>query len=132
MGDAEYLAAFERLVLPIAREFEPQVVLVSAGFDAAAGDPLGGGEVTPAGFAQLTHLLSSLAGGRLVLALEGGYDLEANAACAAACMRVLLGEPPPALPARLGPPRSAAQSDLEVVRSVHAPYWRCMNKRLTF
>ena len=129
MGDAEYLAAFERLVLPIAREFEPQVVLVSAGFDAAAGDPLGGGEVTPAGFAQLTHLLSSLAGGRLVLALEGGYNLEANAACAAACMRVLLGEPPPALPALLGPPRTAAQSDLEVVRSVHAPYWRCMNER---
>ena len=71
--------------------------------------------------------------GRLVLALEGGYHLEANAACAAACMRVLLGEPPAALPARLDPPRSAAQSDLEVVRSVHVPYWRCMNKRrLTF
>ena len=43
MGDADYMAAFSQLVLPIAHEFCPQLVLVSSGFDAAVGDPLGGG-----------------------------------------------------------------------------------------
>ena len=42
MGDAEYLAAFHQVVLPIAYQFNPQLVLVAAGFDAAQGDPLGG------------------------------------------------------------------------------------------
>ena len=96
MGDAEYLAAFDRVLLPAAREFAPEIVLVSAGFDAAEGDPLGAMRLTPAGYAQMTARLATLAGGRLVLALEGGYDLEAIAKSAAACLRVLLGEAPPA------------------------------------
>lgn len=66
--------------MPIAYEFNPQLVigtqlldlanLVSAGFDAAAGDPIGGCEVTPAGYAHMTHMLMPLAEGKLVLALE--------------------------------------------------------------
>jgi histone deacetylase 6 len=96
MGDAEYLCAFDRVLLPIARDFQPDIVLVSAGFDAAAGDPLGAMRVTPAGYAQMTARLAMLAGGRIVLALEGGYDLEAIARSAAACLRVLLGEAPDA------------------------------------
>ncbi|HWZ86030.1 MAG TPA: histone deacetylase [Thermoanaerobaculia bacterium] len=96
-GDAEYLAAFDRVLLPIAREFRPDLVLVSAGFDAAEGDPLGAMRLSPAGYAQLTARLTSLARGRLVLALEGGYDLGAIAASAAACLRVLLGESAPSI-----------------------------------
>jgi acetoin utilization deacetylase AcuC-like enzyme len=49
MGDAEYLAAFDELLMPVARQFNPDLVLVSAGFDAAEGDPLGGCKLTPAG-----------------------------------------------------------------------------------
>ena len=49
MGDAEYLAAFDRVLLPIARAFEPEAVLVSCGFDAAAGDLLGGMRLSAAG-----------------------------------------------------------------------------------
>jgi histone deacetylase 6 len=94
MGDADYLSAFDRVLSPIARDFRPDIVLVSAGFDAAAGDPLGAMRVTPAGYAQMTARLATLAGGRIVLALEGGYDLEAIARSAAACLRVLLGEAP--------------------------------------
>ena len=129
MGDAEYLAAFDQVVLPIAREFAPEAVLVCAGFDAAHGDPLGGGEVSPLGFAHMTSpRLSELAAGRLVLSLEGGYNLKANADCAAACMRVLLGEaPPPLPPPGLAPPCASAQRDLEDVRSAHAAYWRCLS-----
>ncbi len=96
MGDAEYAAAFERILEPIASEFAPDLVIVSAGFDAAQGDPLGSMRVTPAGYAWMTSRLSRLAGGRVVLALEGGYNLEAISESAAACLRVLLGERPPA------------------------------------
>jgi histone deacetylase 6 len=56
-GDQEYLAAFHAIVLPLLREYQPGLVLVSAGFDAAAGDPLGGCCVTPQGFGEMTRLL---------------------------------------------------------------------------
>lgn len=92
-GDAEYLAAFDRVLLPLARAFAPDLVFVSAGFDAADGDPLGSMRISPAGYARMTQRLLSLAGGRVVLALEGGYDLEAISLSAAASLRVLLGDP---------------------------------------
>ena len=95
-GDAEYLEAFDRVLLPVAREFAPDLVLVSAGFDAAEGDPLGSMRISPSGYAQMTERVGALARGRVVLALEGGYDLEAISRSAEACLRVLLGEPPPA------------------------------------
>lgn len=70
VGDADYIYAFQKVVMPIAYEFNPQLVIVSAGFDAAAGDPLGGCEVSPAGYAHMTHMLMPLAEGKLVLVLE--------------------------------------------------------------
>jgi hypothetical protein len=54
-GDEEYAAVFTEVLLPIAREFDPDLVLVSAGFDAAAGDPLGGCEVSPEGACRAQH-----------------------------------------------------------------------------
>ncbi len=113
MGDAEYLAAFDRVLLPIARAFEPELVLVSAGFDAARGDPLGAMLVSPGGYAQMTARLLTLAGGRTVLALEGGYDLDAISRSAAACLRVLLGEPAP--PEQR---RTAADAALQILEAV--------------
>jgi acetoin utilization deacetylase AcuC-like enzyme len=98
-GDAEYLASFDRVLLPVARSFEPDLVLVSAGFDAAEGDPLGSMRISPSGYAQMTRRLLALAGGRVILALEGGYDLEAISASSAASLRVLLGEPASETPA---------------------------------
>ena len=94
-GDESYVFAFERLVLPLGRAFRPDLVLVSAGFDSADGDPLGGwGDdkrgVSPAGYAHLTRQLQSL--GPVVLALEGGYNLDSIASSGAACVRALLGE----------------------------------------
>ena len=113
MGDAEYLAAFDRVLLPIARDFRPDIVLVSAGFDAAAGDPLGSMRVSPGGYAQMTARLATLAGGRLVLALEGGYDLEAISRSAESCLRVLLGEGPQAC--EPGEPSRSASAILDAV-----------------
>jgi len=94
-GDAEYLSAFDRVLLPLARKFEPDLVLVSCGFDAARGDPLGSMRISPAGYAALAQRLCALAAARVVLALEGGYNLEAIGRSAAACLSVLLGNDPP-------------------------------------
>jgi acetoin utilization deacetylase AcuC-like enzyme len=121
MGDAEYLAAFDRVLLPVGRAFLPDLVLVSAGFDAAAGDLLGDMRITPEGYAAMTGRLMDLAGGRVVLALEGGYNLDAISASAAACLRVLLGERPPR--EGFGTPSPLAAQILTEVARVQAPYW---------
>ncbi len=92
-GDADYAHAFETALVPAARAFRPEFVLVSAGFDAHAADPLGGMQLTAAGFADLTRRACRLAGaacaGRLVSVLEGGYALGALADSAAAHLAAL-------------------------------------------
>jgi acetoin utilization deacetylase AcuC-like enzyme len=79
-GDVEYQKVFEEKLLPTLREYQPDFLLVSAGFDAHVRDPLGGMEVTEAGFRFMAHELQKLASeccqGRAVYTLEGGYDLE--------------------------------------------------------
>jgi len=80
-GDDEWIAAFDRVVVPIAHQFNPQLVLISAGFDAHANDPLGGMRVTERGFAAFADAMVAIArehaDGRLVAVLEGGYDIDA-------------------------------------------------------
>jgi acetoin utilization deacetylase AcuC-like enzyme len=74
-GDEEYLYAFDNLVEPAVAHFEPELLLVSAGFDAHAQDPLGWMEVSEAGFAELARRSTQLAP-RVCAVLEGGYNLE--------------------------------------------------------
>jgi acetoin utilization deacetylase AcuC-like enzyme len=74
-GDAEYVDAMERTVQPAVSAFEPDLLLVSAGFDAAFGDPLGGMRVTPDGFRELARRARPLAP-RVACVLEGGYDVD--------------------------------------------------------
>uniref|UniRef100_A0AAX7SLG7 Protein deacetylase HDAC6 n=1 Tax=Astatotilapia calliptera TaxID=8154 RepID=A0AAX7SLG7_ASTCA len=126
MGDSDYLAAFHRVVMPIATEFNPSLVLVSAGFDAARGDPLGGYNVTPEGYAHLTHMLMSLAGGRVLVILEGGYNLSTISDSMAMCTSMLLGDPPPALVTPLPPPHHSAVATINEVIRYHVPYWRSL------
>ncbi|KAM7405361.1 hypothetical protein PAMP_012629 [Pampus punctatissimus] len=126
MGDSDYLAAFHRVVMPIATEFNPGLVLVSAGFDAARGDPLGGYNVTPEGYAHLTNLLMSLAGGRVLIILEGGYNLSSISDSMAMCTSVLLGDPPPSLVTPLPAPHHNAVATINEVIRHHAPYWRSL------
>jgi acetoin utilization deacetylase AcuC-like enzyme len=73
-GDADYDAAFRNLVEPLVTGFDPELVLVSAGFDAHVDDPLAGMEVTEAGFAELARRSAQL-GPRVAAVLEGGYNL---------------------------------------------------------
>ncbi|HAL62148.1 MAG TPA: histone deacetylase [Chloroflexi bacterium] len=81
VGDEGYAQAFEEILLPLARRYHPELILVSAGYDAHWADPLAGMRLSTAGFHRLTTTLVSLAEelcqGRLVLTLEGGYDLGA-------------------------------------------------------
>jgi acetoin utilization deacetylase AcuC-like enzyme len=92
-GDAEYSAAFVRLVVPVVSEFSPGLVLLSAGFDAHRDDPLGQMRVTEAGFGTMTRLLlGALQPDTPVGALlEGGYDLRALEASLTKTLEVLVG-----------------------------------------
>lgn len=126
MGDADYLYAWNNVLLPLAEEYAPELVIISAGFDAACGDPLGGYDVSPAGYAHMTHKLMSLAGGKVVMALEGGYHLGAISSSFAACTAVLLGAAPPMLePLR---PSPEAMMAVERTQVAHAPFWHCLAK----
>jgi len=77
--DAQYVKIFRKIVHPLSMKFEPQLILLSAGFDPYFKDPLGGMRVTPEGFACLTRILMNIAdkccGGKLVVTLEGGYHI---------------------------------------------------------
>jgi acetoin utilization deacetylase AcuC-like enzyme len=124
-GDAEYVEAFARIVEPIADQFAPDWVLISAGFDAHARDPLGGMAVTEAGFRAMTRSLLAIArrhaGGRCAAILEGGYDLDAIRSSASAVleeMRTAVAEPSGP------PPQSRARPLLDRIRQVQARYWK--------
>ncbi|KAK2975327.1 hypothetical protein RJ640_013840 [Escallonia rubra] len=93
-GDADYLAVWEHILIPVAKEFNPDMVMISAGFDAAVGDPLGGCCVTPYGYSVMLNKLADFAGGKIVMALEGGYNLDSLASSVRACVEVLLEERP--------------------------------------
>ncbi|MCD6365864.1 MAG: histone deacetylase [Planctomycetes bacterium] len=95
-GDEAFLKAFKDKLIPPAVKFRPDFILISAGFDAHASDPLGGMKVSAAGFAQMTRLVKQLAdkccSGRIVSVLEGGYDLEGLSDCVEAHLEELMAK----------------------------------------
>ncbi|XP_061088005.1 histone deacetylase 5-like isoform X3 [Conger conger] len=132
MGDVEYLTAFRTVVMPIANEFSPDVVLVSAGFDAVEGhqSPLGGYRVTAKCFGHLTKQLMTLAGGRVVLALEGGHDLTAICDASESCVSALLGEELDPLPQAVlqQEPCPKAAASLEKVIEIQSKHWSSVQR----
>ncbi|KDQ28087.1 hypothetical protein PLEOSDRAFT_1041421 [Pleurotus ostreatus PC15] len=125
MGDADYLLAFQKIIMPIAMEFAPELVIISAGFDAAAGDELGQCFVSPAGYAHMTYMLSGLARGKLVVALEGGYNLDSISQSALAVTRVILGEPPEELPPMVA--SETATETIWMVAKEQSKYWKSVD-----
>jgi acetoin utilization deacetylase AcuC-like enzyme len=123
MGDAEYARVYRDLVEPVGKAFAPDLVLVSAGFDAYEGDPLADMALTPRGYSELTRACLSIAGasasGRAVFVLEGGYALEGLATCGAAVVRGLLGDAAPEVP----PAGAPMDGLIEACRSALAPHW---------
>ena len=121
-GDREYQELFQGVVDPICRQFDPQFVLISAGFDAHTRDPLGGLEVTEEGFAAMARVLLRVAcdhaQGRCAAILEGGYDLEGLQKSVVRVLDEMAGE---ALTQAL--PQTEARGLLPRVRAVQRQYW---------
>ncbi len=96
VGDRGYERAFQEILVPVAERYQPELVLVSAGYDAHWADPLAGMQLSTAGFYRLAHLLVSLTQrlcqGRLAITLEGGYNLDALSLSVAATFAALMGE----------------------------------------
>lgn len=141
MGDDEYLVVFEKLLMPIATEFDPDLVLVSAGFDAAKGD-MGDCSVTPECFARLTRQLKTLGKGKVVCALEGGYVRSILCKCVESVVLALLDgnsgdkwkDETKSFYTNLGDNEmldcidpSAAKSIRETI-AAHSQYWQCLQK----
>ncbi|XP_075275310.1 histone deacetylase 9 isoform X5 [Opisthocomus hoazin] len=128
MGDVEYLTAFRTVIMPAASEFDPEIVLVSAGFDAVEGHdpPLGGYKVTAKCFGHLTKQLLKLAEGRVVLALEGGHDLTAICDASEACINALLGNELEPLPEDIVHqiPNMNAIASLKKTTEIQSKYWK--------
>jgi acetoin utilization deacetylase AcuC-like enzyme len=104
-SDAGYAAVFERIVAPAAERFQPQLILVSAGYDAHWLDPLAGMRLTLTGYAhlglELMRLAEQFSGGKIVFVMEGGYNLDALSDGMCNIARILLGEQ---IEDSLGPP----------------------------
>ena len=130
-GDGDYLMIFERLLKPIALAFRPDLVLVSAGFDIHFNDPLGGMKVTPAGFAGLTRVLLDIAEqcceGKLVMTLEGGYNLEALRDSVREVLREMVGRRTTDIHGMMASadPKKIAYV-LWRVKRMHQKYWKCL------
>jgi acetoin utilization deacetylase AcuC-like enzyme len=127
--DDDYRHVFDDVVLPILRQFSPDILLLSAGFDAHERDPLGGMRVTTPGFAAMTAALRLLAeeccGGRIVAVTEGGYDLRALTESLRAVVAVFeVDQPPqPAWPDAMVTSSRGRQAAMQT-RAALARYWR--------
>jgi acetoin utilization deacetylase AcuC-like enzyme len=116
--DSDYVKVFEEVLIPAARRFNPELVLVSAGYDAHWNDLISGMQLSVTGFTQMVGTLKRLADelchGRIVFTLEGGYDLHALAASVRATFDVLLESPEIVDP--LGqPPRSGPSPNIDKI-----------------
>ena len=128
-GDEEYSMIFKEILMPIAREFSPDFILVSAGFDIHFDDPLGGMRVTPEGFASLTRMLMDCAqqscNDKLAMVLEGGYGLTGLRDSVRAVLLELSGK----TQAKIVPLKSSGEIDSVInrVKKVQQEFWRCFS-----
>ncbi len=128
-SDAEYAAVFDRILKPVALEFDPELILVSAGFDIHEDDPLGGMRVTSQGFGRLTRTVMDIADaccrGRVVMTLEGGYDLKGLGSSVKAVIREMAGVSDPVPEPLLT--RSESEAVERIVATtvrVHGSFWK--------
>ncbi len=130
-GDSGFYYAFTRLLEPVARQFEPQLVMISAGFDAHYSDPLAGLELTCNGYAKMTEIVKNIAdevcNGRIVASLEGGYNLGAIGHAVSAVINVLgeygvrVEEPGGAPPDRIQP---TMRVTIDEAINIQKKYWK--------
>jgi len=121
-GDEEYLQAFQQIIVPATQRFNPQLILVSAGYDLHWADELALMQVSTNGFAQMVRNIKGLAdelcGGRLLFSLEGGYNLRALAYSVKATFDVMLGNTSIEDPLGQSPPRFPAPNIEPLLRTI--------------
>jgi acetoin utilization deacetylase AcuC-like enzyme len=126
-GNEGYLMAYREILKPIAMEFRPDIVLVSAGQDPHKDDPLGGMRLTSDGFGALAGLVKEIAdaccAGRLAACLEGGYNLQAQADAVVAEIRAFGGT----VPVVSGTDTKAMQR-IDEVKNIQQKYWKCFSQ----
>jgi acetoin utilization deacetylase AcuC-like enzyme len=126
--DEDYRIAFDAVVGPVMRQFKPDLVIVSAGFDAHERDPLGGMRLTTPAFAAMTGELRAGAeeccAGRMVLVTEGGYDLQAFGASLDAAAASLVAPPAPAQWPAAGPPSDRGRVSVAAATRALSPLWK--------
>lgn len=123
-GDGDYIYAFNKVVIPIISEFDPDLLIVSSGFDAADGDIIGGCHVSPAGYGYMTHMLKAIARGKMSVILEGGYNLDSISKSALGVAKVLIGEPPEST--ITAQPLLDTIETIDDVIKVQSKYWNCL------
>jgi histone deacetylase 6 len=126
MGDGDYIQMFKHLLVPIANQFNPDLVIVSAGFDCGLNDKLGPMDVSTAGFSQMMHAVKDLAGGKVICALEGGYTYETTSAGVLACINVMLGEDP--LPCENYVASINGWKDITKAVNIQQKHWSVLDK----
>lgn len=127
-GDGDFLMIVNQLLIPICLEWQPELILISQGFDAVEGDLLGDFNLTPEGFGMLVSMLMPFAQhGKIALALEGGYNLQQIARCAYECIRVLNGESPK-LPNKSSVVNSATWDIIAQNIDLHRKQWKLLRR----
>jgi histone deacetylase 6 len=159
MGDNEYYAAWHHLLLPMAREFDPNLILISAGFDAADGDAAGDCHVTPNGFCQLTRSLKTMTTTTtvnnsnthccgIVAVLEGGYVQSILGKCVTSVVQTLLEKSNDddhhqtskstsnttttdnnSIDISLDEIDPVAAKNIRATMAAHKPYWKCLQQQ---
>ncbi|RNA32151.1 Histone deacetylase 6 [Brachionus plicatilis] len=144
-GNSEYFASFFNILLPIAYEFKPELIiiscgydsaigcfefqpellLISCGFDSCVGDEKGRMNVTPAGYAHLLNALSCFTNAKLCVLLEGGYCIKSLSEGVALSVRALLGFPCPRVEDFKQPDPVFVKTLMNLI-SVLRPYWKCL------
>jgi acetoin utilization deacetylase AcuC-like enzyme len=126
--DGDYLDVFGALIVPIIDQFKPDLVIISAGFDAHERDPLARMRLSTDGYARLTKLLCDTADrhchGRLAAVTEGGYDLTALAACLESTVSILGGADPATSAEGTLAATSRSRAAIAAVRAAQSKYWK--------
>ncbi|KAF7492597.1 Polyamine deacetylase HDAC10 [Sarcoptes scabiei] len=126
MTDKEFLTIFCNIVLPIAYNFGPELVFIRCGFDAAQSDPLGKNSFLPDLYGQVTHLLCSVANGKIIMAIEGDYEPKSIFPSLIECIRVLLGDSPKRIDIKKEPLHDSVIEKIRKVIDYHSTNWPCL------
>jgi len=126
-GDPEYVRIYSTVLLPVALEYKPELVLVSAGFDPFVQDPLGSMKLTGNGFGALTGIVQDIAkatcDSKILITLEGGYNPEGLRSGVKSVLRTLMGRPAKVMGKA---PANAADQVIERIVSMQKKYWKSL------